>query len=198
MSSCDHCGLLFENIHDLQRHIKRWCPEEHSLKRKRTDDESPVKNQKYESEEGQVFNILMNKARTENESEWIDKYEKYLKRGLNEDEAQERADEKMKYHDIEGFLEIYGKLMKNILQLKHGDVHEKVMKDMNDLNSEGYSKSKSIKMDIGRNKYLLEDIRDTDEEDSINESDDDSIEENDDDSIEEIQDTEDEESDNKD
>lgn len=24
MSSCDDCGLLFENIHDLQRHVKRW------------------------------------------------------------------------------------------------------------------------------------------------------------------------------
>ena len=25
MISCDDCGILFENIHDLQRHLKTWC-----------------------------------------------------------------------------------------------------------------------------------------------------------------------------
>ena len=25
--SCDDCGIVFENIHDLQNHIKRWCQE---------------------------------------------------------------------------------------------------------------------------------------------------------------------------
>lgn len=43
MSSCDDCGLLFENIHDLQRHVKRWCPEIFSLKKKRGDKDD--KNQ---------------------------------------------------------------------------------------------------------------------------------------------------------
>lgn len=27
MPSCDDCGLVFENMHDLQRHVKRWFPE---------------------------------------------------------------------------------------------------------------------------------------------------------------------------
>ncbi|KAK3106557.1 hypothetical protein FSP39_022526 [Pinctada imbricata] len=27
MHSCDDCGLVFENKHDLQRHVKTWCPE---------------------------------------------------------------------------------------------------------------------------------------------------------------------------
>ena len=40
MHSCDNCGLLFENIHDLQRHIHRWCPEnDHDFLRKL--EESP-------------------------------------------------------------------------------------------------------------------------------------------------------------
>lgn len=34
MSFCDHCGLLFNNTHDLQRHVTRWCPENFPLKRK--------------------------------------------------------------------------------------------------------------------------------------------------------------------
>ena len=35
MQSCDICGLVFENIHDLQRHITRWCPENEDLPLKR-------------------------------------------------------------------------------------------------------------------------------------------------------------------
>jgi hypothetical protein len=27
MSSCDDCGLIFQDTHDLQRHVKKWCPE---------------------------------------------------------------------------------------------------------------------------------------------------------------------------
>ena len=27
MVSCNECGLMFEDVYDLQRHIKNWCPE---------------------------------------------------------------------------------------------------------------------------------------------------------------------------
>ena len=37
MSSCDDCGIMFDNTHDLQRHVKNWCPE--NRKRKREDDD---------------------------------------------------------------------------------------------------------------------------------------------------------------
>ena len=39
MPACDDCGIVFENIYDLQRHVKKWCPErEELLKRPREDD----------------------------------------------------------------------------------------------------------------------------------------------------------------
>jgi hypothetical protein len=37
MISCDDCGILFENVHDLQRPIKTWCPEQNQLKRKQPE-----------------------------------------------------------------------------------------------------------------------------------------------------------------
>jgi hypothetical protein len=40
MPSCDDCGLIFENISDLARHMNRWCPENNDLKRKREDIEA--------------------------------------------------------------------------------------------------------------------------------------------------------------
>lgn len=39
LPSCDDCGLVFENVHDLQRHVKKWCPENVLPKRKREDEE---------------------------------------------------------------------------------------------------------------------------------------------------------------
>ena len=35
MPSCDDCGVVLDSMYDLQRHIKTWCPESESLKRKR-------------------------------------------------------------------------------------------------------------------------------------------------------------------
>ena len=43
---------LFENLHDLQRHIKTWCPEQNQLKRKQpevpSEEIEPSKNLKLE------------------------------------------------------------------------------------------------------------------------------------------------------
>lgn len=38
MASCDDCGLVFESFSDLQRHIKKWCPENDNRKRKLPQD----------------------------------------------------------------------------------------------------------------------------------------------------------------
>ena len=45
MSSCDDCGLIFENMHDLQRHIKTWCPENGSIKSRREEEEEDIEDQ---------------------------------------------------------------------------------------------------------------------------------------------------------
>lgn len=46
MLSCDDCGLMFENISDLARHMNKWCPENNVLRRKREDDEDDHKQSK--------------------------------------------------------------------------------------------------------------------------------------------------------
>lgn len=45
MASCDNCGLVFDNTHDLQRHIKTRCPENENRKRQlfQDDYEKPLK-----------------------------------------------------------------------------------------------------------------------------------------------------------
>lgn len=90
MPSCDDCGIVFENMHDLQRHVKKWCPEKVSLKRKRDDEEMEEdqppqkwipfepekKEENKESQEDDVFNHLMKMAKEDNKKLWDQKYDK--------------------------------------------------------------------------------------------------------------------------
>ena len=47
MPSCDDCGLLFENIHNLQKRVKNWC--HISNKRKRENDEFLIESPRNQS-----------------------------------------------------------------------------------------------------------------------------------------------------
>ena len=100
MPSCDDCGLIFENISDLARHMNRWCPENNDLKRKREDDEDDYRESKKSRldeqtiiDEGEdvVFTELTELVREANEDKWESKVDKYVNDGLNEEEARLKA-----------------------------------------------------------------------------------------------------------
>ena len=113
MISCDDCGILFENLHDLQRHIKTWCPEQNQLKRKQpealSDELEPNKKPKLERppitmstsaessrhDEDDVFNTFVEMAREGNDEERQSNIEKYMKTGLTEEEAMNKAEDKL-------------------------------------------------------------------------------------------------------
>ena len=91
MPSCDDCGLMFESIPDLARHMNKWCPENNDLKQKRDDDEDdniPSKKSRLEEQtiidEGRdiAFTKLATLAREANEDKWESKVDKYVKDGL--------------------------------------------------------------------------------------------------------------------
>jgi hypothetical protein len=79
MPSCDECGLMFENVSDLMRHVKQWCPENNDFKRKREDDNDgiPFKRSKIDVqiEDGEdiAFNKLARLAREETKDHWNEK-----------------------------------------------------------------------------------------------------------------------------
>lgn len=86
MHSCDDFDLSFENMHDLQRHVKRWCPENFLWKRKRDDendeDQTPSKKilitseekeEEREDQEHELFNYLIKRAKEVNEKQWKQK-----------------------------------------------------------------------------------------------------------------------------
>ena len=100
MPSCDDCGLIFENISDLARHMNRWCPKNNDLERKRKDDEDDYKESKKARLEEQTiidegediaFTKLTELVREANEDKWKSKVDKYVNDGLNEEEARLNA-----------------------------------------------------------------------------------------------------------
>jgi hypothetical protein len=184
MPSCDDCGLVFESMHDLQRHIKRWCPENN--KRKDNDVEmeedrsnwipfEPEKSEDEENREDEVFIALMDKAKENNETEWDQKYEKYVKAGLSRDEAREKTKEKMKLKDMQTFITEYADLIQYILHLENRSIHAAIMDDVGEFQSRGYNERKSIRIALNKNRHLFDEMWDDEMEsdDGDSESDED-------------------------
>ncbi|KAL4227056.1 hypothetical protein ACF0H5_015030 [Mactra antiquata] len=121
MPSCDDCGVVFENNHDLQTHVKSWCPrqmlkraapvEEDDIFTKRsryTDHSEEMDNgSEYDStnsdQENNVFEELAVLARKRNEDVWSQKMVKYEKDGLSVREAKQKADKKFLDADMRQF-----------------------------------------------------------------------------------------------
>ncbi|CAC5364844.1 unnamed protein product [Mytilus coruscus] len=131
MNSCDDCGVLFETIHDLQRHIKTWCPENkeskrklpedieenNSAKRARPDNQSDneyVLNDK--KQENKAFLKIGKLSRDYNEEARESKITKYLKRGLSKTEAKQRANDKLKNEDWIVFMNRYLHQLENFIE----------------------------------------------------------------------------------
>ena len=181
MLSCDECGVMFRNEHDLQTHLNTWCPEKRKRKREVDDDEnvnSPKKRAYSDGkddnamhgenwtqlnlEERRVFNAMMDKARGDNEQEWRKKCEKYMSEGLIKDKANKKADDKMITKDMQRFFKYYGKFIQNTLQLQDGSIHEKIMDDIDRLITHGYDRQKAIKLALHKRRYLFEAMWDFD------------------------------------
>ncbi|CAG2237957.1 unnamed protein product [Mytilus edulis] len=99
MPSCDDCGVVLDSMHDLQRHIKHWCPENESFKRKRDskdlDNENPSKKSASEwieydggsddssedvnIDDNEGYKTILHAAIDTAKDTWDKKYDKYVK-----------------------------------------------------------------------------------------------------------------------
>ena len=74
MPSCDDCGLLFETMHDLQRHVKTWCLE-NTAKRRMDEDKAPpskrraLEDTRHHEDEKMAFNDMMVDAKEKYQNE---------------------------------------------------------------------------------------------------------------------------------
>ncbi|VDI33241.1 Hypothetical predicted protein [Mytilus galloprovincialis] len=85
MPSCDDCGVAFESVYDLARHMNKLCPENNDLKRKREIEDEGIPSKKprvneidIEGGEDMAFIKLAELAREANADIWEEKVDKYM------------------------------------------------------------------------------------------------------------------------
>ena len=158
-TACDDCGLLFDNVHDLQRHVKKWCYEKASKPGETpmevTKPDEPPMTMKTELP---VFDALMASAREENEDQWAKKVAKYISQGMEETDASDKANQKLRQEDIAVFMREYRTLLYKLLQLQDGLLHNKIIKTVNELLKRGYSKKEAIQLGVAQFKSEFEEL----------------------------------------
>ena len=93
MSSCDDCGVFFESVPDLARHMNRWCPENNDLKRKRGNEDEDIPSKKPRVNEIDIKDgedtafIKLAELREANEDVWKEKLDKYMDGNMSEEHA---------------------------------------------------------------------------------------------------------------
>ena len=180
MPTCDDCGIVFGDENALQKHVKEWCvgrkgklenldnmdePEPKKWVTLPGDDDSDVEEDDEIMEdnknEKEVFEALFERAQDENDSKRQIKYDQYLDRNMSEEEAREKADEKMMPIYITDVLERYTLLIQHIYNLRGGFVHQQVIKNVEKFIERDMDEDIAIKAAVRKNRHLIETLLET-------------------------------------
>ncbi|CAG2213573.1 unnamed protein product [Mytilus edulis] len=182
MPSCDDCGVVLDSMHDLQRHIKHWCPENESLKRKRDnedlDNENPSKKSasewiKYDSgsddssedvniDDNEGYKTLLHEAIDTAKDTWDTKYDKYVKEGMNEEDAIQRSNEKISHIVQRQFFKRYTELLKLIVPLDESKVHSDIVQQIQDIAENDTDYETQIRRILMKKRHQFDELFDDD------------------------------------
>ena len=182
MPSCDDCGVVLDSMHDLQRHIKSWCPENETLKRKlndtdnNDDDSKKLKWEKYESEiengdddegvenadENEGFKQLLSDAIDAVKPKFDESYDKLVKDGMDEDEALQQGNEDVTRLIKRDFNKRYTNYLKLAVYLQNSDVNETIIERIQSLMDNGITLDTAIKRVLKKSDSYFDDLFDDD------------------------------------
>ncbi|VDI72109.1 Hypothetical predicted protein [Mytilus galloprovincialis] len=182
MPSCDDCGVVLDSMHDLQRHIKHWCPENEYLKRKRDNEdlgnESPSKKStsewiKYDSvsddssedvnmDDNEGYKSLLHEAIDTAKDTWDTKYDKYVKEGMNEEDAIQRSNEKISHIVQRQFFKRYTELLKLIVPLDESKVHSDIVQQIQDIAENDTDYETQIRRILMKKRHQFDELFDDD------------------------------------
>ena len=146
--SSQHYSNIFDYSNKMEKRVASPPPQ--------NDDES---DEELNSEtEALVFNTLMLLAKQQNQEEWDKKANRYMDEGMEEEDATEKANMKMKEANITAFFKKYGQLITYILQLKNGLVHNDVMEVIEEKIDAGLSEKRAIKFALRKFRNDIEAI----------------------------------------
>ena len=165
--SCMDCGLLFVSPMDLQKHMKRGCPE---------DEEPPTKRFKHddnEDEDESGWEDLIIKAYDEHDDVYQDKVNQYENEGFSNREAERKASEDLHSKYRKSLMNIYKEYMLHMHGLENSETHNIIMKDIDYLMDEKfYDFDEALKLALRKHRHMFDELV-ADDEDS-GESDDES------------------------
>lgn len=178
MPSCDDCGVVLDSIHDLQRQIKSWCPENETLKRKRDDtedNEDGIKKTKwieYESEsensdqddsedtvdENEGHKGLLNDAIHAAKTRFDEKYDKCVEEGMDENEACQQSNDDISRFVQKEFHKRYTTYLELAIDLEKNNIHEQIVHKIQSLIDDDVNQDKAIKRILRKSRVYFEDL----------------------------------------
>ena len=158
--SCIDCGIIFASTMDLQKHVKRGCPENDEPPMKRLCDENTD-----EPDESGWDNIVQRVYR-KYDDQYSEKVESYEKEGHSEVESRQKATEDLFWKYRKGIVKSYANILTTVHHLKRSMIHQEVMEEIQTLMSEKhYRFIQALKIVLRRNSSLFDELIDSEEED---------------------------------
>ena len=158
--SCIDCGIIFASTMDLQKHVKRGCPENDEPPMKRLCDENID-----EPDESGWDNIVQRVYR-KYDDQYSEKVESYEKEGYSEVESRQKATEDLFWKYRKGIMKSYADILTTVHRLKRSTIHQEVMEEIQTLMNENhYIFIQALKIVLRRNSSLFGELIDSEEED---------------------------------
>lgn len=154
MPSCDNCGIVFCDLHDLQRHVKSWCPVNgSSIDDIRVADDKPISNK-----DNTVFDDMVCNAYTENTPEAMKVVQMYQDEGMCVQDAHRKARQDFLPKNRKLIMAEYIKCLIFCERLNKNPLHKKIMNTVRALQKEGYDLEEAIKYAVIKREYLFDDL----------------------------------------
>ncbi len=143
MHSCDDCGVVFMDIHCLQRHVKQWCHVGQSVKRKAADNHEEESISKklepdnmddyYDDDIEEHFRQMANEAIEKSEDIWNEKIEEFQQNGIPLKKSRANAYDYVFDIDKGEFVKTYTTLLKRLIPITESEIHKKIIAEIIDL-----------------------------------------------------------------
>ena len=132
MISCDDCGIVLESIHDLQKHLKTWCPmksQKHEVVHQMIREvEEPLVKKRRVLSELECFIPLRIDISRKWKKDIDDGQQTYMEQGHSEEKARAKTINENIKEIRKDLRETYASLIRQWMNLnENSQIHQKVM-----------------------------------------------------------------------
>ena len=137
------------------------------------DESSDEDDLSSDVEDNAAYQDWLEEAKGATEEMWTDKYEKYLKENMDEDQAKEKANRKTLWAVKRIFFNTYKDFLSSYLYLEDNDIHQEIVEDLKEkIDDKGMALNKAINRVLPKHQAKFEGLFQHDEDDNQEDSDD--------------------------